>query len=405
MSEQQEKEIKKIVGFIGFFLVIILLMTNILLSKEFLASHSQIYPIVAASGAIFSSVLLAESLGITPAVFEMLLGFAVGLTGVRSSGPLEILGLMGSASVMFFAGLEMDLETLGKTFKRSLIMGLLSFIAPLVATTLILILMGYNFKVSLMIATGVSTTSVAVVYSIFRKMNVLKDKSGQSLLAATMVADILSIVTFSIIMMKVSYLLIVYVASIVIVPPALGRALKKMPKLAHEAEVKLIITILLIVILFSEVAGIHAVLYSFALGLAFSGMGSLRKEVLDKLEGIVFGFLAPMFFTSAGIVIAGARPTSYILITAILLGISYPAKVLASYIGLKAFCENIPKKLFRISNIFAARLTMSTIIAYAGLASGLLSPEVSGGIMLSAIIATLISGIVVNENVFAEEEL
>ncbi len=404
-SDSDERKIKRLIGGTGLLLALILIVINLILPKGFLTDHSKMYPVAVASGAIFSSVLLAEAFGVAPAVFEVLLGFIIGLTGVKGSEALEILGLMGSASLMFFAGLEIDLESLSKTFKRSLAMGTLSFVVPLMATTVLLLLIGYTPKISLIIATGVSTTSVAVVYSIFRKTNILRSEAGQSLLAATMVADILSIVTFSVLMMSVSYLLIIYILSIIIVPPLLGKAFKRMPELAHEAEVKLIITILLSIILFSEVVGIHAVLYSFMLGLAFSGMGSLRKEALRKLEGIVFGFLAPMFFTSAGIEIASGSPISYIYITLILLGISYPAKILASYLGLRTFCKGISRGLFKLSNVFAARLTMSTIIAYAGLTSGLLSPSVSGGIMLSAIIATLISGLTVGKNVLAEEEL
>ena len=405
MANFEERKIKRIIGSIGLLLALILIIADILLPKKFLISHSKLYPVAVASGAIFSGVLLAEAFGIAPAVFEVLLGFIIGLTGVKGSEALEVLGLMGSASLMFFAGLEIDLESLSKTFKRSLVMGTLSFVVPLMATTTLLLLIGYTLKISLIIASGVSTTGVAVVYSILRKMNVLKNEAGQSLLAATMVTDILCIVTFSILMMNINYILLIYILSIIVIPPALSKAFKKMPELAHEAEVKLIITILLAVILFSEVVGIHAVLYSFILGLAFSGMGSLKKEALRKLEGIVFGFLAPMFFTSAGIEMASGNPTSYIYMMLILLGISYPAKILINYTVLRLFCKNITKGLFRLSNIFAARLTMSTIIAYAGLTSGFLSPDVSGGIMLSAIIATLISGLIVGKNVLAEEEL
>jgi glutathione-regulated potassium-efflux system ancillary protein KefC len=405
LNRSKEVKPRRLIGVIGLVLASLLLVISVVLPREFVSVHSEIYPVVAASGAILSSVLLAEALGVAPAVFEVLLGFAVGLVGIRASETLRALSLMGSASLMFFAGLEMDLDMLSKSFKRSFVIGLISFVIPLATTTLYFILMGSPLKISLMIATGVSTTSVAVVYSIFRKMGFLKSMTGQTLLAATMVADILSIVTFSALMMKASYSLIVYILSIVVVPPILGKALKAMPELAHEAEVKLIIAILLAAILFSEAVGIHAVLFSFVLGLAFSGAGFLREEALRKLEGVVFGFLAPMFFTSAGIEVARASPISYIYITAILLAISYPAKLLASYLGLRLFCKGLTQNLLRVSNVFSARLTMSTIIAYAGLTGGLLSSSVSGGIMLSAVIATLIAGLLVSKSVLLVEEL
>ncbi len=405
MKRFRETATKRIIGIIGLMLAIVVLGANLLLSKEFLTAHSEIYPMAVASTTILSSVLLAESLDVAPAVFEVLLGFVVGLSGIETSRTLEALAIMGSASLMFFAGLEMDLEMLSKNFKRSFIIGGLSFLVPLVSTISFLMLLGYSLKVSLMIATGVSTTSVAVVYSIFRKLGFIKNATGQSLLAATMIADILSIVTFSALVMKLSYSLLIYITSLVVVPPLLGRVLNRMPELAHEAEVKTIMAILLAAILFSESIGIHAVLFSFILGLAFSDASGIREEAMKKLEGIIFGFLAPMFFTAAGMELGKASPLSYLKATIILLAVSYPAKLLISYISLKRFCRASVHNLLQLSNVFAARLTMSTIIAYAGLKSGLLPPDVSGGIMLSAIIATVIAGFVAGKSILIEEEL
>jgi Kef-type K+ transport system membrane component KefB len=139
--------------------------------------------------------------------------------------------------------------------------------------------------------------------------------------------------------------------------------------------------------------------------LAFSDVAGIREKALKKLEGIIFGFLAPMFFTSAGMELARASPLSYLTTTLVLLAVSYPAKFLASYLGLKVFCKTVPQNVLRLSNVFTARLTMSTIIAYTGLKSGLLPPSISGGIMLSAVIATLAAGFIAGRSVLIEEEL
>ncbi len=352
--------------------------------------HNGLLELTAIGGVILASALLAEAFQVTPAMFEILLGYIIGVYGVASGEFIETLALIGGVMLMFMAGLEVDVALLRTVFTRSLVIGSISLLAPMASTFTALYLLGYPAGESLLASVGVSTTSVAVVYMIIRKTGLIALRRGQLILASTMVADILSILAYTAVVFKPSKILVVYVASLIIVPWLTARLIRRLPRIAFEAETRLILALVLVVTLFSEVAGIHGILFSFLLGVAFST--SPDKEVIvSKASTITFGFLAPIFFTSAGLLISRAGVQGVLVPSVILFLASYPVKVLASYAGLRLLSG---VRSLRLSNVFGARLTVSTIIAYSGLKTGLIHPPVAAGIMFTALIATLASSVV-----------
>ncbi|WP_317895477.1 cation:proton antiporter [Pyrofollis japonicus] len=340
-----------------------------------------------------SSAVLAEALEVAPAILELSLGFIAGLLGASTSIALDTLALIGSSALMFFAGLEMDPDLVKRRLLKSLGVGLISFLGPLAASATALVLAGYPLRESLIAATGVSTTSVAVVYAILYSSGRTNTEDGQTLLAAAMIADVASIVVFTVLVLKPGNLLYYYVASLIVAPLLLGLLAKHIPPMGHEAEIRIVLSILLSIILFSEAVGIHAVLFSFAVGLAFSPVKGVREEAVKKLEGIVFGFLAPLFFVTAGLEIASVNTVKAVPLLLLLLFSSYPAKVIATYAGLSLFLKSLKTSILRTANLFAARLTMSSIIAFAGLKLGIIQPELSEAILVTAIIVTLLAGL------------
>jgi hypothetical protein len=95
-----------------------------------------------------------------------------------------------------------------------------------------------------------------------------------------------------------------------------------------------------------------------------------------------------------------------ILDTIVLFVASFPLKIAVTHAALKmtAGINDV-----RLSTVFAARLTVSTIIAYTGLLKGVLPGELAAAIMLTALAATTIAGViagwgVVEAGLEAEEE-
>lgn len=340
-------------------------------------------------GVLISSAMLAEATGVVAAVYEILLGFLVGLAGASEFRIIDVVALIGGSLLMFAAGLEVDTRIIRRYLWRSLAVGLASFLAPMASTYLVLTLLGHPPRDSALAAIGVSTTSVAVVYSITRRHGILGSWRGQVLLASAMAADVISIIAFTVIVLEPSPLLGVYLIALLTVPPLASRVLDRLPSTAYEAEVRVIIALVMAVILFSEAVGVHGVLFAFLLGVALSG-ARVKRRVEERLGPLIFGFMAPVFFVNAGLHIAPVGVSRLKTIVLVLLASSYPAKLLATWASLRLAAG---MRGWRLSNVMAARLTVSTIIAYVGLKGGLMEPGLAAGVMASALLATLLSGV------------
>lgn len=358
---------------------------------EACSSVEELYALSVVSGIILASYLIGEALEVVPAILEILLGFLAATAGIEPTSTLETLALVGSVFLMFAAGTEIDVRLLRRYFLRSVLVGVVSFAAPFAAASLAVRLLGYTLRQALLTGIGVSTTSVVVVYAIIKSLGILRRERGQVVLASAMAADVASIIVFVVLMVEFTPLLIAYVASLAIVPPVAGALFKRLPRAAHEPEIRLIMAILLGVALFSEVVGVHAILFAFILGVALGEAMHLRRPLPEKVSGLVFGFLSPIFFVTAGLHIGPAGMQGGLLLLSLaVLAASFPVKIVATHIALSrlAYVRNP-----RLSVVFGARLTVSTIIAYAGLLKGLLPPELAATIMLTALVTTVTAGI------------
>ena len=374
---------------IGILIAVATFVLAVATPESVREEHMNLYTLNIVAGVILSAAFLAETFGLAPAVIEILLGFGVGKVGVHPVESLETLSLIGSVFLLFVAGTEVDLNILRKNLKDSVGIGTASVVAPLLSTYALLVYLGYS-EGALLASIGVSTTGVAIVYSILRKTGLYRHPRGQLILSAAMAADIVSVLLFSSMIIEPTPLLIIYAFVLLVVPYMLNRFIHLIPRVAHELEVRLILALLVGAALFSEALKLHAVLFAFVLGLAFSDEVAKRRDLKEKIEGIVLGFLAPIFFTTAGLTVADVSlTTSYIILATAIFLISYTAKVVTSYFGLRL----IGIRDSKLPIMMGARMTVSTVIAYTGLSTGLLTGELAGAIILSAIAATLTSGL------------
>ena len=79
----------------------------------------------------------------------------------------------------------------------------------------------------------------------------------------------------------------------------------------------------------AEVAGIHAVLPAYVLGLVASNVLSDNKEVLMKVRTVALAFLTPFFFINAGINIS----LDYVVGGAVLIAALFSVKIIFKFIG------------------------------------------------------------------------
>ncbi|MCE4624887.1 MAG: cation:proton antiporter [Desulfurococcales archaeon] len=372
----------------GLTLSAIVLVGSIALHDK-LMGHPGLYSLSAISFLLAGAALLAEALDVAPAVVELVLGVLAAEAGVPSVEGVELLALVGSVFIMYMAGLEIDPHLLRRNLLSSTISGVVSFLAPMVVAALgVHHFLGYTWEQSLLAAIGTATTSVAVVYAIIRRGGLTRRPIGQIILATAMVADVASILAFVAVEAGISVVVGLYLVGIVAVIILLARFFEWASGGLHEVELKLILAFLTAAALISEYVGVHAILFAFLLGIATRDTVEKSRDLGTKLTALTFGVLAPIFFIDAGLHAKPEHPLLYAEIAALLLLLTFPAKVLFTHAALKALTGSRRVRL-KLTSVFGARLTVSTVIAFTGEATGKLPHDLAGAIIMSALIATI----------------
>jgi len=374
----------------GIFIVALTLLVSITYHDQLLFNE-ELYSLSVVSLLLASSALIAEPLAVTPAVIEIVLGVLAGSSGIPRAASVELLGLIGSVFIMYMAGLEIDPSLLRRLLVPSMIAGVISFLAPAITAFFALTIIGYTRVEAMLAAIGTATTSVAVVYAIIRRKAMSRRPLGQTILATAMIADVASILAFVLVEAGVTLTVIIYFVGLAVAVWILSRFLEWVSGGEHEVELRLILSFLIAAALISEYVGVHAILFAFLLGVATRGTITKNRLLEDKLGALTFGLLAPIFFIDAGLHATPEHPLLYAELAGLLLLVTFPTKIMATHFSLRILTRR--RIRLRISTVFGARLTVSTVIAFTGEATGVLSHDLAGAVIMSALIATIVSAI------------
>lgn len=262
-------------------------------------------------GYLFTRLRLPFMLG------ELLAGFLLGppvLGLIQPSSSLELLAELGIFFVMFFAGMEMDPKKLLENFWPSLGVAFGGFVLPFILGFGVTRLFGGTIIQSLFVGLGISITAIAVQAMILQSMRINHTPLGHIIIGAAIVDDILSLLGLSVLLglaktgtINVASLgiLLLKVSGFFAVTIGLGELV--IPRIAGKLSDRGAkgFTFALIVALFmaflAEWAGLHLIIGAFLAG------QFIRREIMDeriyehiadRLYGVSYGFLVPVFFVS-----------------------------------------------------------------------------------------------------------
>jgi len=168
---------------------------------------------------VFLSSLISLRLGISVAIIEILLGAVAGNLGLGSEDWILYLANFGGIILTFLAGTEIDVNLMREKFKVSFLIGALSFLVPFAGVFIYTYyLADWNLTAALIAGVALSTTSLAVVYSVLVETNLSKTEIGKLIMAATFITDMGTALALSILFTKPTvYTAIFVVVSIIIV--------------------------------------------------------------------------------------------------------------------------------------------------------------------------------------------
>ncbi|TFH01863.1 MAG: cation:proton antiporter, partial [Nitrosopumilus sp.] len=280
---------------------------------------------------LFAAKLMAElflRLHLPIVLGELLAGmiigpFALGSFFMLDGKPLltigseiRVLGEIGAIVILFIAGLEMTPREFLRGGKASFIVGTFGVVMPFFAGLAVFQMFGFDALQSMLIATALTATSIAISVQVLNEFGKLKTPEARLIIGAAVVDDILAIAVLSVVsslatgdggidqlditdvtitILKVlGFFAIMLIAAVVVMPKIVTPRLWK-----AKGSIEGIVT----ASFFGAAAlagsiGLSPIVGAFAVGMALSTSKAFEKiENYASRIGLIF---APLFFAIIG---------------------------------------------------------------------------------------------------------
>lgn len=353
-------------------------------------------PSIAVALVLVVAAGIALEIGFSSAIAEILAGVALGyfIVGVESLDWVRFLGNLGLLGLMFLAGFEVDINRLRRTWRASAGIGVLSLTTPMVGVFAVCFFgIGLAWQSAGLMAIGLSTTSLALVYHALKERGDLAEDFGQIVLGAATVVDVLSMVALALLLGDVGWgtaiVLLVLIPTIFGLPRVGIWIFRRYQGSIVEFELRFLMVLLISMGFMAEhVGGIHPALVAFVIGLIMSEVVEEHTEVEEKLRAIVFSLLAPIFFLHAGMQIDLTLITGDSLIQfAILLVVAIGLKFIGTALAARWL---IGQSSVFVGLLFNYRLSFGIITATVGKESGLIDEAQYSIILLIIVCSALL---------------
>lgn len=356
---------------------------------------------------VLISSLISLRVGLSVAIIEMVLGLLAGNWGIQPESWMIYLAGFGGVLLTFLAGTEIDTVLLKEKFKESFHIGILSFLLPFIGVFLFTyFVLHWSYGASLIAGTALSTTSLAVVYSVLVEAGLASTELGKMLMAATFITDMATALALSVLFAKPSlYTLIFISVSIIVIyfGVKFSHYFFSNPKWKNkviEPEIKYVFLLLLAFMYFAKLGEGHAVLPAFLLGLLMSKSfteTSAAREVRNRLRTVAYAIITPMFF-----IVGGMRVSYKLIIAAIgIFLLLFAVKMITKFLGVYFLARKyLPHGSIYTTLLMSTGLTFGTISSLYGFNAGLID-QVQYSVLVGVVVASAVIPTFVAQKWFA----
>jgi Kef-type K+ transport system membrane component KefB len=350
------------------------------------------------AAAVLVASILSVELGLAVALFELGLGVVLGnVFDLHSQEWLDFIAAFASIVLTFLAGAEVDPDDFKERFGATMVIGIVSFVAPFVVAGLVAYgLLDWSVKASLIAGTALSTTSLAVVYAVLVETGLNTTRVGKLLMGACFVTDMGTALALSAIFITPNLWFPVFVAVSVALMVALPKIspwfFRRYGDRVIEPEIKLVFVCLFALMVLADAAKGHAVLPAFVLGLVMARHYKEHRQEQERLRVVAFAFLTPFFFLKGGLNVSLGAVFANVGV----LGLLLAAKLVPKVAGVWPFARRAePEHGWFITLLMSTGLTFGTISSLYGLNAGIIDRTqfslLVTVVVLSAIVPTAIA--------------
>lgn len=352
---------------------------------------------------VLGAGVLSVEIGISAAIVEMLLGVvAANLLALSAPSWMVFVASLGGVLLTFLAGAEVDPELLRSKLKQSLILGGASFALPYAAILLFTrYVAGWEWNAALVAGCALSTTSLAVVYSVLVETGICDSEIGKVIMAATFVTDMgtalaLSLTFADLSLASLGFLLISAVI-IVAAPRLLPVVFRRYAPFVVEPEIRLIFFLLLAFVALAQWGKGHAVLPVFVLGLVLSRSLRTSADLVRKLRVAAFAMITPFFFLNGGMYVSVGSLVASLGLFFALFGVKLATKLIAVMPLARRFLR--PHETY-VGLLMSTGLTFGTISSVFGLQAGYID-QTQFSILVAVVIASAVVPTIIAQRFFS----
>lgn len=328
---------------------------------------------------------------------------------------------LGVIVLMFCAGMETDIEELKRSGKASFVIALLGVIVPLVVgggVAYLFINNGYIdtsdvtssvFLQSVFIGVILTATSVSITVETLKELGKLKTKSGNAILGAAIIDDILGIIALTIVtsladtsvnIAVVLFKIVLFFVFCGVVGVIVYYAFKKWCEISgkgmHRHAIIAFVICLVMAFCAEHFFGVADITGAFFAGVIIS-MTQKDQFIASKFDVVAYMFLSPIFFASIGLKVDGNAITHMggmiVLYTVLLTIVAVLTKIVGCGLGAKV-CGYKNYQCLRIGVGMISRGEVALIVANKGIEAGLMSASIVAPVIIVVIVTTIITPII-----------
>ena len=352
--------------------------------------------------AAFAGGLLVRRLGYPMALGELLIGIVIGPFAfgfVRQTEMVSMFAELGAIILLFYIGLETEMDMLKKYFLPSIMVAISGAILPLILGYYGGILIGFSWQESLFLGTVLTATSLGITVRMLTDMKKLHTPFGMVILGAGIIDDVIAVVMLTIVLDilagqldfgSIGMILFEVGAFFSVVLVVGTRVLTKVldsTRITIENLLIILLSLCFLVAYLASEAGLSTIIGAFAIGVSLSGLKRILT-VLQKGKSLYI-FFVPIFFISIGMLIDINLFTNNIIPALFITVIAMAGKI--GGCGIAALITGSSRKnALRIGIGMSPRGEMGLIIAGIGLASGTIGGDIFTISIIAVVFTTLI---------------
>ncbi len=377
-------------------------------------------------GALLAGLILG------PAILGNLLngvvigGHNLGALTLYQTPFIDHMAEIGVIVLMFCAGLETDINELKKCGLASFIIAMLGVIVPLIgggAFTYWFLEEGWIdpsksaslFMQAVFVGVILTATSVSITVETLQEMGKLKTASGNAILGAAIIDDILGIIALTIVISLgakggsgsestplgiVLLKIVLFFVFVAVFGYIIYKLYKKWcehdGKGMHRHAIMAFVICLLMSFAAEYFFGVADITGAFFAGVIIS-MTQKDQFIASKFDVIAYMLLSPIFFASIGLKVDGKAVASMSLLIVVyavaLTIIAIITKVIGCGLGAKV-CGYKNYQCMRIGVGMISRGEVALIVANKGIEAGLMSSELVAPVIIVVIATTIITPII-----------